>query len=45
MLISLLEVCQEWGSRRGRLGGNLGFLNGDLEDKVINDVMDILGGP
>ena len=31
------------GSRR--LGGCYGFLNGDLEDRVINDVMDVVGRP
>ena len=39
MLISLLEVCQEWGV----LGGRSGFLTGDLEDRAIVDVMDVLG--
>ena len=42
MLIYLLEVCQEWGSRRGVLGG---FLTVDMEDRVIHDVMDDLGRP
>merc|ERR1712219_31212 len=37
--ISLLEVCQEGGSRRGVLGGRWGFLTGDLEDMVIPDIM------
>ena len=94
MLISLLEVCQEWGfknggtwrtlrvpdwkawrtgssliswmilfaprkipwkfcvdiyirsvSRMGVLGGRWGFLTGDLEDRVIFDVKDVLGRP
>ena len=45
MLISFLEVCQKWVSRRGKLGGHLGFLNGDLEDMVINDTIDALGRP
>ena len=40
VLISLLEVCQDWGSRRGILGGHLGFLIRDLEDRVILDVME-----
>ena len=39
MLISLLEACQEGGSRRGVLGGHLGFLTGDIKDLVIPDVM------
>ena len=44
--ISLLEVFQEGGgSRRGILGGHWGFLTGDLEDRVILDTMDDLGGP
>ena len=33
------------GSRRGLLGGRLGFLTRDLEDRVILDTMDDLGGP
>ena len=40
MLILLLEVCQEGGSRRGVLGGCGGFMTGDLEDRVILDVKD-----
>ena len=32
-------------SRRGVLGGHWGFLTGDLEDRVILDTMDDLGGP
>ena len=39
VLISLFEVCQEGGSRRGVLGGRLGFLTGHMEDRVIPDVM------
>ena len=39
MLISLLEVCQDGGSRRGVLGRLWGFLTGDMEDMVIPDVM------
>ena len=27
------------GARRGVLGGHLGFLKGDMEDRVIRDVM------
>ena len=34
-----------WGSRRGVLGGQWGFLTGDLEDRVILDTMDDLWGP
>ena len=30
---------QEGGSRRGVLGGHWGFLTGDMEDRVIPDVM------
>ena len=45
MLISLLEVCQEGGSRRRVLGGRWGFLTGDMEDRVILDTMDDLCGP
>ena len=40
MLISLLEVCQEGGVKKGGLGGRLGFLSRDLEDRVILDDMD-----
>ena len=32
------------GSRRGVLGGRWGFLTRDLEDRVILDTMDDLGG-
>ena len=39
MLISLLKVCQEWGSRRGVLGGRCGFLTADMEDIVVPDIM------
>ena len=33
------------GLRRGLLGGRYGFLTGDMEDRVILDTMDDLGGP
>ena len=45
MLISQLEEGKEGGSRRGVLGGRWGFLTGHLEDRVILDTMDDLGGP
>ena len=45
MSISSLEVCQEGGSFIVVLGGCWGFLIGDLEDRVILDVMDVLGRP
>ena len=46
VLISQLEVCQEGGgSRRGVLGGRWGFLTRDMEDRVILDTMNDLGGP
>ena len=45
VLISQLEVRQEGGSRRGYLEDVGGFLMGDLEDRVILDTMDDLGGP
>ena len=45
MLISLLEVCQEWGSLMWVLGGRSGFLTGDLEDWVIVDILSVLGRP
>ena len=32
-------------SGRGLLGGQLGFLKGDLEDLVISDIMDHLISP
>ena len=41
MLISLSEICQE-GWVKKPLGGCLGFLSIDLEDKVILNVMDDL---
>ena len=40
MSIMLLEVCKEWGSRRGILGGHLNFLIRAMEDRVILDVID-----
>ena len=39
MLICQLEVCQEGGSRRGVLGRHLEFLTGDMDERVIPDVM------
>ena len=40
VLISLLEVCQEGGgSRRGYLEDIGGFFTGDMEDRVVPDVM------
>ena len=33
------------GSRRGGLGGRCGFLIGDMEDRVILDVMDDFSCP
>ena len=39
MLISLLEVGQEGGSRRGVLGERCGLLTRDMEDIVVPDVM------
>ena len=38
VLISFMEVYQEWVSRRGVFGGCLRFLSRDLEDMVIPDV-------
>ena len=45
MLISLLEVYQKQGALMGVLGEHQGFLTGDLEDQVIHNIMDTLGGP
>ena len=46
VLISQLEVCQEGGVKKGGTWRTLmGFLTGDLEDRVILDTMDDLGGP
>ena len=42
MLIPLLEVCQEGASRRAVLGGRLGLLSRDLEDRVNQDVINDL---
>ena len=42
MLICFLEVCQEFWVKKKVLGGHLGFLTGDFEDKVILDVIDDL---
>ena len=40
MLISLLELCQEgWGVKKGSTWRMLGFLIGDMEDRVIPDDM------
>ena len=40
MLISQLVLCQEGGSRRGILGAHLWFLNEDMDNRVIVDIMD-----
>ena len=40
VLISQLEVCQEGGVKQGVLGGCLGFLTQDTEERVIFDVME-----
>ena len=40
VLISLLEVCQEGGSRRGVLGGHGGFLIPNMAGGVMLNVMD-----
>ena len=32
-------------SRRGLLGGRLGLLMGEMDDRVIYDVLDVLGRP
>ena len=32
-------MCQDGGSRRGVLGGHLGFLAGIMDDRVIPDAM------
>ena len=46
MLISLLEVHQEGGGQEGGTRRTFGgFLTGDLEDRVILEAMDYLGGP
>ena len=40
MLISQLEVCREGGGvNKGILGGRSVFLIGDMDDRVIPDVM------
>ena len=39
VLISQLEVCQEGGSRRGLHGGCWGLLIGDMDDRVIPDLL------
>ena len=43
VLISLWEVCQEGGVKKGGTWRSLRVLIGDLEDKVILDNMDDLG--
>ena len=46
VLISLLEVCQEWGGQeQGVHRGRLGFLTGDLENTDILDDRDYLVRP
>ena len=45
MLISLLEVCQEWRSKRGLLEGSGELLTGDFEDMAIADVVNDLSLP
>ena len=42
MLISQWEVCQEGGVRKGVLGGRCRFLTGDMDDRVIPDVMNVV---
>ena len=32
-------MCQEGGSRSGVLGGHLGFLTRDMDDRVMPDIM------
>ena len=45
VLISQLEGCQEGGVKKGGTWRTLmGFLTGELEDRVILDTMDDLGG-
>ena len=40
LLIPELEVCQEGGGvKKGVLGGHLGFLTGDMDDRFIPNVM------
>ena len=40
VLISQLEVCQEGGVKKGATWRMLGgFLNGDMEDRVIPNIM------
>ena len=43
--ISTEYVSRRGRSRRGVLGGHLGFLTGDIDDKVILDIMDDLVWP
>ena len=46
VLISLSEVCKEWGILHGIvLGGGWGFLTWDIEDKVMLEVGNVLGIP
>ena len=45
VLISLLEVCQESSVFMVVLEGHCRFLTGDLDERVIFDVMDVLGRP
>ena len=39
VMICQWELCLEGGSRRGVLGGSLGFITGDMENRVIPDIM------
>ena len=39
VLISLLEVCQEWGVLCGGNWRTLRFLTGDMDDRIIHDIM------
>ena len=32
-------MCQEWGVKKGILGGHFGFLFRNMVDNVIHDVM------
>ena len=45
MLISQFKVYEEGGSKRGVLGGHRGFLSGEVDDRIIYDILDVLCRP
>ena len=38
-------MCQDWGVLYVGFGGHWGFLTGHLEDRIILNIMDLVGKP